>query len=159
MDEVKSAVHGVRLVALREIPTEGGAVLHMLRADSPEFTGFGEVYFSEVQPGAVHAWKRHHKQTQRFAVPVGRLRLALFDDRPGSPSRGRIEEIILGRPDRYALLILPPGIWYGFAAAGNDTAGAAGSTLIVNCTDMPHRPEESDRLPADAPEIPFTWKV
>ncbi len=151
MGEVTLPIHGARITPLREIPTEGGAVLHMLRADSPEYTGFGEIYFSEVLPGAVRAWKKHRQQTQRFAVPVGCLRLVLFDDRPDSPSKGKTAEIILGRPGKYALLTLPPGIWYGFAAAGNNPA------LIANCTDIPHRPEETDRLPQDA--IAFDWSA
>ncbi len=145
------AMDGARLVPLRQIPTEGGAVLHVLRADSPDCSGFGEVYCSEVRPGAVRAWKRHREQTQRLAVPAGLLRVALYDDRPSSPARGAVKEILLGRPDHYNLLVIPPGLWYGFAAAGPDTA------LIVNCTDIPHHPDETDRLPPDAPEIPYAW--
>ena len=62
------------------------------------------MYFSEVEPGCVKAWKCHTRQTQRFAVPVGQLKIVLYDDRPESPTRGRIMEVLLGRPDNYALL-------------------------------------------------------
>lgn len=85
---MKSVIEGVEVQDLRIIPTEGGPVLHMLRADSPLFRSFGELYFSEVEPGHVKAWKRHSRQTQHFAVPVGMLKIVLYDDRADSPSRG-----------------------------------------------------------------------
>ena len=64
------------LQPLAAIPTPGGPVLHMLRPGCalwPEEGRVGEVYFSETLPGHVKAWKRHTRQTQRFAVPVGLL--------------------------------------------------------------------------------------
>ena len=75
---------GVCFQPLKIIDTPGGPVLHMLRPDSPLRPGagtadgelhLGEVYFSEVLPGAVKAWKRHRRQTQYYAVPHGLLRI------------------------------------------------------------------------------------
>lgn len=154
MDEVSKApalIQGVEYWPLREIPTEGGSVLHMLRADAPHFSGFGEVYFSECLPGAVKAWKRHKEMTQNFAVPVGRIRVVIYDDREGSPTRGTVAEYLLGRPDHYALLRIPPMLWYGFTAA-DDAIG-----IICNCADMTHRPDESERIAPDSDAIPYRW--
>jgi dTDP-4-dehydrorhamnose 3,5-epimerase len=147
----EGGIQGVVLDPLRIIPVEGGAVLHMLRVDSSLFRAFGEVYFSEIGPGIVRAWKRHLRQTQHFAVPAGRLRVVLYDGREESPSAGSLYVVLLGRPDAYALLRIPPGIWYGFSAVGEDTA------LIANCTDMPHMAEETERLPRDSGRIPYHW--
>lgn len=133
-------ISGVTLRPLREIPTDGGPVLHMLRSDSPEFQGFGEVYFSEVLPGSMKGWKLHTRQTQLFAVPRGRMRLVLYKD-------GVYEDLILGRPDHYALLCIPPGVWYAFGAMGTEAA------LLCNCADIPHDPEESRKR--DLSEIPL----
>lgn len=146
------AIVGVSARPLRVIPTEGGPVLHVLRADSPEFTAFGEVYCSEVLPGAIKAWKRHKLMTQHFAVPVGRVLFVLFDDRPDSPSRGNLAEYTLGRPDEYSLLTLPPLVWYGFKGL------AETPSLVINCPDLMHQPEESERADLDAPWIPYVWK-
>lgn len=146
-----SSIDGVILQDLNIISTPGGPVLHMLRPDSPLFTGFGEVYFSEVEPGSVKAWKRHIKQTQRFAVPAGLLKIVLYDDREHASSRTLLEEYVIGRPDAYKLLIIPPGIWYGFTALGATPA------LICNCPDIPHDPSESLRKAADAADIPYHW--
>ena len=142
---------GMLLEPLKVIATPGGPVMHMLRADSPHFAGFGELYFSEVLPGHVKAWKRHSRQTQFFTVPVGQMRFVLHDDRAGSSTRGQLCEVLLGRPDNYALLRIPVGVWYGFTCVGDTPA------LIANCADMPHDPAEGERLPEDDPAIPYRW--
>lgn len=98
---------GVVVAALREIPDERGAVLPILRADAPGFSSFGECYFSEIAPGAVKAWKRHSSQTQNLAVPAGRIRMVIYDDREGSATKGRLEILELGRPDRHMRLRIP----------------------------------------------------
>jgi dTDP-4-dehydrorhamnose 3,5-epimerase len=148
-----SEIDGVVVNPLREIADERGAVLHFLRADAADFEQFGECYFSEVKPGAVKAWKRHRMQTQNFAVPSGRIRLVIFDDRDGSPSRGKVSEMELGRPDSYMRVRIPPYLWYGFAAIGSSAA------LLANCADRPHDPSDSETLPSDDPSIPYIWKA
>lgn len=134
-------IAGASLRLLREIPTDGGPVLHMLRTDSPEFTGFGEVYFSECLSGSIKGWKLHTKQTQLFAVPRGLLRVVLFRD-------GVYDDIVIGRPNHYALLRIPPNTWYAFGAVGDETA------LVCNCADFPHDPEESRRVPLSDIKLP-----
>lgn len=148
---VDFSIDGVVATRLREIADARGAVLHMLRADAADFTRFGECYFSEVVPGAVKAWKRHRVQTQNLAVPVGRLRLVIFDDRESSPTRGQLDVAELGRPDAYYRVRLPPGVWYGFACAGSEPA------LVVNCADLAHDPSESETREQADPTIPFSW--
>jgi dTDP-4-dehydrorhamnose 3,5-epimerase len=147
-----SAAHieGVRLTPLRVIADDRGAVLHMLRADAPEFTRFGECYFSEINPGAIKAWKRHRAQTQNLAVPVGRIRIVIYDARAGSRTCGQRELIELGRPDAYARLQIPPQLWYGFISLGTTTA------LIANCADAVHQSGESETVAPqelDAPAL------
>jgi dTDP-4-dehydrorhamnose 3,5-epimerase len=143
-------MEGVGVHRLKRIIDDRGGVMHMLRADSPLFTAFGEIYFSIVNPGAVKAWKRHLKMTQNIAVPVGMVRFALYDNRPGSASFGRVEVIETGQDD-YFLVRIPPLVWYGFKGI------SASPALIANCADMPHDPLEIERLPHDTPEIRYEW--
>lgn len=147
----ESLIAGMMLFELRQIADERGAVLHVMRSDAPDFTRFGECYCSEVLPGVVKAWKRHGVQTQNLAVPVGRIRMAIYDDRSGSPTRGRIQTFDVGRPDAYLRVRIPPGVWYGFACVSEMPA------LIVNCADFPHDPSESEQRRMDDPGIPYTW--
>ena len=48
-------IDGVKVKPLRRIPDERGFIMHMLRADDPDFERFGEIYFSTVYPGAIRA--------------------------------------------------------------------------------------------------------
>lgn len=146
-------IEGVTLTELRELGDERGTVLHMLRSDAPEFTRFGECYFSEVSPGAIKAWKRHRAQTQNLAVPMGRIRVAIYDDREGSATRGNLQVLELGRPDAYLRLRVPPGLWYGFQCI------SATPALVANCADLPHDPAEGEQRPADDPTIPYHWAL
>ena len=144
-------IDGVTITELGQISDERGAVLHMMRNDSPEFERFGECYFSEVMPGAVKAWKRHRIQTQNLAAPVGHIRLVIYDDRENSSTRGNLQIVKLGRPDAYVRLRIPPGLWYGFSCIGSKPA------LLANCADLPHDPAESEIRNEDDPVIPYLW--
>ena len=42
-------INGVVVKPLRRIPDERGFVMHMLRADDPEFEKFGEIYFYAIE--------------------------------------------------------------------------------------------------------------
>ena len=146
-----TTIEGVMLYPLRQIATEGGPVLHMLKAENPLFKGFGEIYFSEVEAGAVKAWKRHTKQNQLFAVPYGIMEIVVYDAREESSTAGTLLRVTLGRPHNYNLLSMPCGVWYGF------TALHGASALLANFADIPHDPTESEKLPANTPKIPFQF--
>ena len=151
MTQTPSSIAGVLLTPLRIISDPRGTVKHMLRADAPHFIAFGEIYFSTVLPGAVKAWKRHRRMTLNLAAPVGAVRLVLFDDRPDSPSRSRIEEIELDGADHYQLATVPPLVWSGFIGLGPEPA------VVANCATQVHCPAESDQLAPDDPQIPYCW--
>jgi dTDP-4-dehydrorhamnose 3,5-epimerase len=151
--DLSSSIDGITITELRQISDERGSVLHMLRCDAPGFERFGEVYFSEVLPGSIKAWKRHSVQTQNLAVPVGRIRLVIFDDREESPTKDKLQVLELGRPDAYLRVLIPPGLWYGFACISNMSA------LLANCADLPHAPDESETCSANDPFIPYTWNL
>lgn len=143
-------IEGVGIVPLRRVADARGMVLHMLRADEPHFLRFGEIYFSLVYPRAVKAWRTHARTTANYAVPLGTIRLVLFDDRPASPSFGQIVERLIGEPE-YCLVTIPPGVWSGFRGE------SAGPALVANCATDPHDPAEIARRDPDAAEIPYRW--
>jgi dTDP-4-dehydrorhamnose 3,5-epimerase len=145
-------IEGVKLVSLLEIGDSRGAVLHMLRNDSPDFISFGECYFSEVLPGVIKGWKKHHLQTQNLAVPVGRIRIVMFDERIESSTKGLVQVVELGRPDAYIRVTIPPGIWYAFSCISSEKG------LLVNCADIPHQSSESETMPLEQSSIPYKWQ-
>jgi len=143
-------IDGVRLIPLRRIDDERGSVMHMLKSTDDWFVGFGEMYFSTVLPGAVKAWRRHTRMTTNLAVPVGKVRVLLVDDRSDSATSGTTDDIVLG-DGNYGLLVIPPLIWSGFY---NETASTA---LVANCASIPHDPAEVDRLDAYDVRMPQPW--
>ena len=143
-------IEGVIIQELKQQVDERGKVMHMLRCDSPFFKKFGEIYFSVVNPGIVKGWKRHNKMTQHFAVPVGKIRLVIYDGRKDSKTYGEIEEIEIGE-DKYCLVKVIPLLWYGFKGISVNPA------LIANCTDLPHDPNEVEQLPISNNKIPYKW--
>ena len=147
----QSSIDGVLVTGLRQVVDERGAVLHHMRSDAPEFTTFGECYFSEMIPGAVKAWKCHREQTQHLAVPIGRVRFVIYDDRELSPTNGSLEVVELGRPDHYNRLRIPKGLWYGFTCLSDQPA------LIANCTAEPHDPTDTELRAEHDPRIPYHW--
>ena len=144
-------IDGVVVVPLRIIADDRGAVMHMLRADAPHFKGFGEIYFSSVNQGAIKGWRRHKRMTQSLAVPAGRVQLALYDDRSGSPTLGQTQDIVLGPQATYALVSVPPGVWSAFKGL------AEGASLVANCASIGHEPEEGETRPLTDPPVAFVW--
>jgi dTDP-4-dehydrorhamnose 3,5-epimerase len=85
-------------------------------------------------------------------VPVGRIKLVLYDDRPESPTRGVLEEHFIG-DDNYVLVTVPPMVWNGFKGVG------IGVAVVANCATLPHDPSEIDRMDPFDPSIPYEWGV
>ncbi|PCI42171.1 MAG: dTDP-4-dehydrorhamnose 3,5-epimerase [Rhodospirillaceae bacterium] len=139
-------IDGVIITPLKQIRDERGAVMHMLRTDAPHFAGFGEVYFSVVNPGVAKDWRRHTQMTMSLTVPKGRVKLVLSD------GRGDIQEITLGEDEQdYKLVTVPPMVWSAFKCLSADPA------IITNCASIMHTAGEADRLPLDTTEIEYTW--
>jgi dTDP-4-dehydrorhamnose 3,5-epimerase len=143
-------IHGVEVIPLRPIADERGAVYHMLRSDDRHFRGFGEIYFSSVYPGVVKGWKNHTSLTANYACVHGRIKIVIYDDRAESPTRGGLQEVVVG-PDEYALVVIPPGIWHGFQGLGDPVS------VLANCSTEPHDPEELERLDPQSETIPYNW--
>ena len=145
-------IEGVVITPLHQIFDERGKVMHMLRKDSPVFLEFGEIYFSCTYPGAIKAWHLHKEMTLNYAVIHGSIKCVLFDDRPGSKTRGCVEEYFLS-PENYSLITVPPLVWNGWKGMGSETS------IVANCATIPHDPSEIERKPVLDSSIPYDWKI
>ena len=145
-------IEGVEIHALRQIPDERGKVLHMLRCDDSFFEKFGEIYFSLAYPGVIKGWHLHKRMTLNYAVVAGMIKLVLYDDREGSPSRGQLMELFVGESN-YCLVKIPHMIWNGFRSI--DTKAA----IVANCATEPHDPTEIVRMDPFSEKIPYAWKL
>ena len=88
--------------------------------------------------------------TLNYAVPVGMIKFALYDDRPDSPTKGEVQEIFMGEQN-YCLVKVPPLVWNGFKGIGSTPA------LVANCSSIPHAPGEIDRCDPHNNDIPYDW--
>jgi dTDP-4-dehydrorhamnose 3,5-epimerase len=145
-------IDGVVISPRKQIPDERGKVMHMLKATDPEFERFGEIYFSMVYPGVVKAWHLHREMVIHYAVPVGNVKLVLYDDRAGSKSHGQLMELFVGQ-DNYCLVKVPTGVWNGFKGIGATPA------IVANCASIPHDPGEIVRMDPFRNHIPYDWSL
>lgn len=145
-------IDGVQIFPLRQIIDERGSVMHMLRADAPHFEGFGEIYFSTVNPGAIKGWHIHSVMTLNYAVPHGQVKLVMYDDREGSASRGELMELFVGAGN-YVMVRIPPGVWNGVKGMGQT------ASIVANCASHPHDPAEIGRLDPFTDRIPYDWAL
>ncbi len=145
-----SSIQGVLITPKRKIFDDRGGIFHMLRRDDPEFKQFGEIYFSQIYAGVVKAWHLHSKMILNYLLVTGSVRIALFDDRKDSPTRGQHQEIVLHEQDS-KLVTIPPGVWNGFKGLGT------AHSLIANCATEPHTREEISYRPHDDSYFNYDW--
>lgn len=146
MDQV--LIEGVLITPEKRIANPKGDILHALKRSGPGYVDFGEAYFSFIFPQTIKGWKRHRRVTLNFVVPVGTVRVVIYDDRPGSYTTGRFSIIILGE-EYHARLTISPGLWVAFQ--GRDDLN-----ILLNIMDEEHDPTEADTLELES--IPFDWR-
>lgn len=147
----KTKIEGVQIINLKAIEDERGFIKHMLRKDDPHFTGFGEIYFSGIRAGAVKAWHLHRRMTLRYVCISGFVEVGLIDIRFHSPTNLETMRVVLDAYDLYGMLIIPPGVLNGFRCLKDV------DSILANCADMPHDPDEIVRLPPDSFKQYYDW--
>ena len=140
-------IEDVLITDLDIINTVGGNVMHAIKTSSVGYAGFGEAYFSQIEFGAIKAWKRHSQMTLNLVVPVGMVKFVLFDDRKGLS--GNFQEVTLSK-DNYCRLTVPPKIWVGFQGLSRD------ETILMNIANIEHSVLEVDRMAID--KIKYNWR-
>ncbi len=126
-------INGVRITQKLQITDERGSVMHMLRADAPEFMEFGEIYFSTVNPGFLKGWHLHRRMPLNYVCVQGGTTLHLYDGRLDSSTNG-VQISIEWSPHKYFVVSVPSGVWIGFECVGGITA------IVANCTTEAHDP-------------------
>jgi dTDP-4-dehydrorhamnose 3,5-epimerase len=147
-------IEGVKVKQLKAIPDERGYVMEILRCDDDIYEKFGQTYITACYPGVIKGWHYHKVQTDHFTCIIGMVKVALYDDRDGSPTRGEVNEFFMGEKNNI-LLKIPRGVLHGFKAIGNKTA------VIVNVPTEPYNRENPDeyRVPYNSKDIPYDWDI
>ena len=103
----------------------------------------------QLSPGAVTDWHCHTKQSDHLIGVGGNIKLALWDGRDESASKGCSEIVRIGAM-RPLMVVVPPGVWHGLR---NESGMPAG---YINVTDQLYDYANPDnwRLTPGATEIP-----
>ena len=139
-------LNDIRVTPLKQIPTTGGDVLRALKSSDLGFCGFGEVYFSWIEQGAIKGWKCHQRMTLNLVVPSGEVRFVFCLN--GKNNDSRVEDI---GEERYVRLTVPPGIWFAFQGK------ASRKSLLMNVANMSHDTDEILVKPVSS--IFYDWNI
>lgn len=145
-------INGVHTKPLRVIPDERGRLFEMLRRDEPLFRAFGQVYCTTVNQGAVKGWHYHKKQVDNFVCVSGMIKLVIYDSRPGSSTKGLVNEFFMGTHNPL-LVQIPAGTLHGFKGLSSPEA------IVINISTEPYHHKRPDEYRIDPfqNDISYDW--
>jgi dTDP-4-dehydrorhamnose 3,5-epimerase len=145
------AIEGVVVKELVTHPDERGFFREVIRKTDPFFAeGFAQLSHSLMHPGVAKAWHIHKTQIDWWYVPIGVLKVALYDARSDSPTKGVLQELFMGGEHGYSVLKIPAGVAHGCKAIG-------GTAHLLYVTSNVYDTGEEGRIPFDDAEIGYDW--
>lgn len=122
-------IDGMQILELGNVLTRSGWMMEVYRTDWPVGTNpVRQVNWVELNPRAVTDWHCHEHQTDHLIGVGGSIKLALWDDREGSPTRGATEIVRMGAL-RPVMAIVPSGVWH---ALRNESGVPAGYLNVID---------------------------
>jgi dTDP-4-dehydrorhamnose 3,5-epimerase len=144
---MSAQIDGVEIKDLVTHADERGFFREIIRETDPFFDRFGQWSHSLMYAGTAKAWHHHRRQTDWWYA-IGTLKVALYDLRPDSPTRGTLMEFFLG--DRFARCVqIPPGVAHGCRALE--------LTHLLYVTSSVYDAEDEGRIAHDDPGIGYDW--
>ncbi len=140
-------IEGVEVKELVTREDDRGFFREIIRETDPFFSEFGQWSHSMMYAGTAKAWHHHKRQTDWWYA-IGSLKVALYDLRQDSPTKGNLVEFFMG--DRFAqCLKIPPGVAHGCRALE--------LSHLLYLTSAVYDPEDELRVPHDDPNIGYDW--
>jgi dTDP-4-dehydrorhamnose 3,5-epimerase len=111
-------------------------------------------YCIMIRPGRIKGWGMHKRQSDRYFLVSGSVRVVLYDGRDESSTAGSFEIHNLTR-EAPSLLLIPAGVWHA------DQNWGDGDAFIMNFPTRPYEPADPDKYRIDphSGEIPFDWSL
>jgi dTDP-4-dehydrorhamnose 3,5-epimerase len=147
-----SLIRGVKLVELASFSDERGRFLESFRKEwFPEY-GWNvmQANRSDSRAHVLRGLHFHRRQVDYWYPAFGRLQVALYDLRVGSPTRGAREVFEIGDEEPMGVLV-PPGVAHGFLALSEATL-----TYLV---DRYYDPGDEHGVAWNDPTIAIPWKT
>ena len=132
----------VQIRDLSVVSNKKGDILKgFLKSDNLPFD-VQEVYFSEINPNEIKAWKMHKSMTCNLIVVHGEIKIVIQ-----KKENDFIEEIV--SKENHKMVTIPPNYWFGFQCVSKETS------LLANITNYEHSDFESEQINLD--KIIFDW--
>lgn len=145
-DFSRGSIEGVVVRDLRKHLDERGWLAELYRDDDGATEGFrpAMAYASSTQPGVERGPHEHRDQADHFCfIGPSNFKLRLWDNRPGSPTYGRVMTLYAGE-DAPRAVVVPKGVVHAYRNVGHSTG------LVINLPDRlyagPGRREEVDEI-------------
>ncbi|WXG41701.1 MAG: dTDP-4-dehydrorhamnose 3,5-epimerase family protein [Candidatus Freyarchaeum deiterrae] len=164
MVEVKEYdLPGVKTYNLGILPDERGFFSEVLRRDWKELLDEDEIIqvnISSSYPGIIRAWHRHLRgQIDYYLVLKGAQKICAYDDRDGSPSKGKLVEIVSSEK-KLQVVRIPGFCWHGTKTVSNEPS----LTVYLSNRLYDYKNPDEGRRPWNDPTIidpktgkPFDW--
>jgi dTDP-4-dehydrorhamnose 3,5-epimerase len=110
------------------------------------------VYQVTIRPGQIKGFVLHRTYSDRLFFSLGTVKVVLYDDREGSPTRGMLNELFFSENNR-GHLVIPSNVWHAVQNVGTTDA------LFVNCPTKPYNHADPDKwaMPKDSDLIPYSF--
>jgi dTDP-4-dehydrorhamnose 3,5-epimerase len=154
---------GVKVQDLRKNIDERGFFAEILRDDWAELLSDDKIVQANLSysyPGMIRAWHRHNRgQVDYFIILRGSMKICAYDDKPGSPTKGQLDEVVASG-ERLQVVRIPGHYWHGTKTLGDQ------ASLTVYCVNRLYdlkNPDEERRAWNDPTIIeaktgkPFDW--
>lgn len=144
-------LHGVSIKPLTTYPDQRGFFREVVRATDEFFgEGFGQWSHTKSYQGVIKAWHVHQYQVDWWYVASGRVKVALYDTRPDSPTHGQLQELLMGDDIAPCVLRVPPGVAHGYRVLSAEAH-------LFYITSRTYDPSDEGRIAHDDPVIGYDW--
>ncbi|GAW94059.1 dTDP-4-dehydrorhamnose 3,5-epimerase family protein [Calderihabitans maritimus] len=154
---------GVRTYDLKVLPDERGFFSEALRQDWSDFLEGDEVVQANLSmsyPGMVRAWHRHRRgQVDYFLVLKGAMKICAYDDRPDSPTHGKLVEIV-ATEHKFQVVRIPGLYWHGTKTVSSEpslTMYFVSRLYRYDDPDEERRPWNDPTVIDPRTGLPFDW--
>jgi len=143
---------GVKIIELATHEDERGFFREVVRF-SEEFkdVSVGQLSHSLVKKGVIKGWHGHKVQSQWNYVVAGLIKVALLDNRAGSPTYKETIEFLVGDAQEPSAYFFPPGVLHGYKCL-------KGPMQIIYVTSGVYDLSDEIRLVFDDLEMGSNWK-
>ena len=136
-------IDGVSLKQLKVIPDERGRLLEIFRVSDNNIQP-AQVYMTTAYEGVAkdkHAFHMHNLQTDNMCCIKGKMKIVIVDTREGSPTKGEVNEFVLG-DENFGIVTIPPQVLHAFKSL-------VGESMVINVINQEYNHQEPDEVRID----------